>query len=262
VADLLEHLADFAVAAFGKGDLVPGVFGVTDAADSGGLGEDATEFFFLGAAFVDHYAGAELVERLIAGLAADLDKIDLGHLVGGAGEQVGEVAVVGHQQQALALVVEAADGEDARLAGKELHHRRATLRVAGGGDVAFRLVEHRIAEAIGALARLGQQLAVDADVIESGVGFASELDDRLAVDLDASFSDQLLGLAAGGDSGRGDDLLQALFAADGREPRRFGWLYFKLVRERLRSGGKNGLGGISFGFYRGSLLRSTLLSCG
>jgi hypothetical protein len=259
VADLLKHLADLAVAAFGEGDFVPGIVSIADAADSSRLSQHAAQLLVLVPAFVDHDARAKLVERLIAGLAADLDQVDLRHLVGGAGEQVGKLAVVGHQQQAFALIVEASDREDTRLAGKEPHHRRTPLGIAGRRDVPLGLVQHCVAQPMATLARFGQQLAIDADVVEPSIGLSSEFGDRLAVDLNAPFGDQLLGLAAGGDSSGGNDLLQPFFVANGHELCGASRLCFRLIRQRFGLGAKLRLG---IGSHQSRLFRCSLLSRG
>jgi hypothetical protein len=62
--------------------------------------------------------------------------------------------------------------------------------------------------ALGAL----EELAVDPDVIASGVSFAAEFGDDFAVDLDAPRGDEFFGVAAAGDPGLGEDLLQAFQA--------------------------------------------------
>jgi len=59
--------------------------------------------------------------------------------------------------------------------------------------------------ALGAL----EELAVDTDVIACGVGFAAEFGDYPAVDLHASRSDELFGVATAGDSRLCEDLLEA-----------------------------------------------------
>ena len=155
---------------------------------------------------VDHDAVAELVNRGVGGFAADFDEVGFFDAGGGAGEGVGEFAVVGHEEEAFAGVVEAADGEDALASFEEVGDGGAVFGIAGGGDVALGLVEDEVAGTLGAV----EELAVDADVVVGGVGFGAELGDGLAVDLDASGGDQLFGFAARGDAGGGNDFLQAL----------------------------------------------------
>ena len=214
VADFLEHLTDFAIAAFDEDQFVPGIVGVSQEPDAGGGGHDAALIAAggrraglsdLGTA-IDHDAVAELVDRRVRGLAADFDEVGFLDAGGGAGEGVGEVAVVGHEEEAFARVVEAADGEYALASFEEVGDGGAMFGVAGGSDVALRLVENVVAGALGAM----EELAVDANVVAGGVRFGAEFGDGLAVDLDASGDDELFGLAARGDAGGGDDFLQTL----------------------------------------------------
>ncbi len=114
VADLFEHLAELSVAAFGEGDFVPGVFAAANLLDLGWLGEDAVAAAGgagIGeAAAVDHDALTELVDGGVGGGAGDFDEIGFEDAGGSLGELVGEVSVVGHEEEAFGEVVEAADG--------------------------------------------------------------------------------------------------------------------------------------------------------
>ncbi len=147
------------------------------------------------------------------GDAADFDEVGLFDAGGGFGERVGQVAVVGHEEEALAEVVEAAYGIEADLVAvgavlglHEVHDGGALFGVFEGGDVAAGLVEHVVALLLGAL----EELAVDADVVAGGVVAGAEGVDDLPVDLDAAGEDDLLGFAAAGDAGLGEDLLEAV----------------------------------------------------
>ena len=122
----------------------------------------------MGAA-IDHDAVAELVDRRLGRFAADFDEVGFFDAGGGTGEGVGEVAVVGHEQEAFAGVIEAADGEDALAGFEEVRDGGAVFGVAGGGDVAFWFVEDVVAGTLGAV----EELAVDADVVVGGVGFGA-----------------------------------------------------------------------------------------
>jgi hypothetical protein len=62
-----------------------------------------------GLAALDGDAARRMVELVFGGDAGYLDEIGFFDAGRGAGEPVGELAVVGHQQQALAHVVEAAN---------------------------------------------------------------------------------------------------------------------------------------------------------
>ena len=170
VADLFEHFAELAVAAFGEGELVPGVVAAADELDFGGGGDDAVATAaadLVEAAAVDHdAAGGSGRGRLAGGTAADFDQVGLFDSGGGLGERVGEVAVVGHEEQAFGEVVEAAYGVEADAVavgagdlllggfGDELHDGGALLGVFEGGDVAAGLVEHVVALCSGPLRSL------------------------------------------------------------------------------------------------------------
>ena len=137
VADVMEHAADLAIAAFNENDFVPGVGGVFEEADLGGRSFDAATVVEN-----DGDAVAEALERLLGGTAANFDVVGLGDVGGGFGELLSEGAVVGEEQQTLAGVVEAADGIEALgLVAEKLHDGGTALGIAGGGDVAFGLVQ-------------------------------------------------------------------------------------------------------------------------
>ena len=75
------------------------------------------------------------------GPAAELRAIGLGHLEAGVRQPVGELAVVGHQDQPAAVGVEPADRIEPQPArGQQLEDRRAPVRVAGRRDDADGLV--------------------------------------------------------------------------------------------------------------------------
>jgi hypothetical protein len=205
MADLFEHLAEFSIAAFDENDFIPGVVALANLSDLGGSGVHATRSRLFS---IDADAAlAQVVELFFSGFATDLDEIGFLHAGGSAGELVGQLAVVGHDQQAFAEVVEAADWVKA-LAGfrEKLHYCGAAFRIADGGDEALGLVEHVVAEALGTL----EELAVDADVVSCFVGFGAEFGDDFAVNLDAALGHEFLGVAATGDACPREDLLQAL----------------------------------------------------
>ena len=92
-------------------------------------------------AVVELHAIAQAAQRAPAHVALHLGQVLLLDAVAGVRQPVGEVAVVGQQQQALGGHVEAADGVHPRFVGHEVHHGGPALRVAGGGDHPDRLVE-------------------------------------------------------------------------------------------------------------------------
>ena len=164
-----------------------------------------------GAAVVELHALPEAAERAAVGLALHLDEVLLVHAEARVGEPVGEVAVVGEEQQALGVGVEPAHGEHPRLGGHEVDDGRAALRVARGGDDARRLVEQVVDEA-GLHPDLG---AVDLDDVDLRVDPSPEHGD-LAVHPHPAGVDQVLAHPAAAEAGLGQHLLEA----DALRPRR------------------------------------------
>ena len=98
----------------------------------------------------DGDAAPQALNSFFVGAAADFYVIGFGNVRAGFGQFLREVAVVGHQEEAFAGVVEAADWVQAFLPiGDELHHRGAALWIAHGGDVAFGFVQHEIEKLFG-----------------------------------------------------------------------------------------------------------------
>src|SRR5438270_7745454 len=85
---------------------------------------------------VERHAATESLERALAELpAAQHGAIRLGHLERGVGQPVGELAVVGEQDQAAGVGVEPSDGIQAQAArGDEPYDRRTPVGIARGRD--------------------------------------------------------------------------------------------------------------------------------
>jgi hypothetical protein len=166
MADLFEHFAQFAITALDDNDFVPGVVAFAHLSDAGGCGSNFIVLF--GAAALDRDAFAQTVERLFGWLAGDFDEVGFFDAGGSFGELIGELAIVGDHEQAFAQVVEAANGVKALVfLREELHHSRTALGVSHGGDEAAGLVEHEVAQALGAL----KQFAIDTNVVAGRIGF-------------------------------------------------------------------------------------------
>ena len=192
MADFFEHLAQLAVAALDDDHFVPGIVALADLADLGRSGAHAPGTCTRTAS-LDDYALAQRVEHVFRRLAGYLHQIGLFYAGGGLGELVGQFAVVGHQQQAFAEVIEASHGVQALVfCREELHYRWPALGIADGSDKALGLIEHEVANPLGAL----QQLAVHAHVVARGISLGAQFHHDLAVDLDSASEDQLFSFAA------------------------------------------------------------------
>ncbi len=115
---------------------------------------------------------------------------------------MGEVAVVGQQDQAGRLGVETTDRVEPAVPGRanQIDDGRAAVRVARGGNDAGRLVE-RVDDADGR--RAADVLAVDLDPLLAA-DVAGRVGDHLAIDEDAPVEHELLGGSARGDARVGE----------------------------------------------------------
>jgi hypothetical protein len=112
VPDALKHLAQLAIAAFREHHFIPGIVAMAHRTN---LRRRRMHPIRAGALPFNGNAGAELVQLIFGRLASNLHQIGLFDARGRAGQLVRELAVVGHQKQALAVIVQAADGVEALL---------------------------------------------------------------------------------------------------------------------------------------------------
>ena len=190
------------------------------AAGAGGFGlTDGLEF--------DADFLAEALEVVEGKHAFYLDVVSLLEMIPVFEELGGEIAVVGHEDQAGGGVFEIADGIDALWkTAKEIAEGFAAFGIGERGDDFGRFVEEKIHAAGSGF----DGAAGGFDFILGGIGFGAELGDSLAVDANLAGEDELFGMAAGGDAGTGDDFLEA-FEHGGR---------ITEVALRLRSAETNG----------------------
>ena len=192
----LAHATDLLVPALAQGDLEPGLAVlVAEEVDVGG-GRLAV---------LEGDAVGPVREVVLGHHAAGLDHVRLGDAAARVEQAVGEVAVVGDQEDAAGGEVEPAHRVEAGAgAVQQAHHRGATLGIGEGGDHAAGLVEHQVARGLG-----DEAAAVDLDDVDAQVGPGTQLADHLAVHADAPGQDELLAGAPRGDARSGNDLLQS-----------------------------------------------------
>jgi hypothetical protein len=107
----------------------------------------------------------------------------------------GEVAVVGQEEQAAGVSVEAADGigmHAAQVSGKQVKDGGASLGVADGAEVVYGFMQ----EYVDFLDGWDDGFAVDTDVVMSGVDAGTLRGDGYAVDLDTTGGDEFFGVTA------------------------------------------------------------------
>jgi hypothetical protein len=190
LAEVFEHHSDLVLAAFGEADFIPRILAGLDEFDVGGRG----------AAAMQRDAGLKRFHLFIGEGPGNFHYIRFDDVGGGRCDAMGELAIIGEQQQAFAGIVEAADGEDALLhAAQQVHDGLAAFRIGHGGDALAWFVERDVDVGAGG----AQQSAVDFDVVGFDVGFGAEFGDDLAVDHDAALQDHVFGFAAAGDTGLG-----------------------------------------------------------
>ena len=140
VSGLLKHRPHLAIAALNQRDLVPRVLRLVHQLNSGWRGAGVEPL-----AVGKLNAGTKLLERGIAGLAADFHEICFWNVRRCFGQGIGQFSVVGQQQQPFAGVIEAAHRVNALLdAAQQIDNRRAPFRIAQRGHIAFGLVQQDV----------------------------------------------------------------------------------------------------------------------
>jgi hypothetical protein len=204
MADLFKHLPQLAIAAFDEPHLKPRIVAGADPLNARWRGAHPA---FTGLALIDAHAFPQRVDQPLVRFTAHLYQVGLFHSRRGPRELVGEVAIVGHQQQTLAEIIEPPHGVKALVhLREELHHRGPAFGVAHRGHVTARLVEHKIARALRAV----QQLSIHADVIARGIRLRSQCGHHLPVHLHAALGDHLFRVPPAGDARPRKNLLEPL----------------------------------------------------
>ena len=117
--------------------------------------------------------------------------------------------VVGHQQQTLAVLIQTAHRVQAGGdVADQVHHGFAAQLIAGGGHIATGLVQRQIIQLLVLLDV--DALVIHMEHVTVGVHLVAHLD-RVAVHLDATLGNDLLGGAAGAQTLLGHDLLNTFF---------------------------------------------------
>ena len=140
-------------------------------------------------AVFQHHALGQLLKLRLAEGAAHPHLVDLLRAEAGVKELVGQVAVVGHEEEPAGILVQAPDGIEAAVAGlDEFHHRVLGVGVADGAGVAPGLVEHDDH----GLAVLGDFAPVHLDAVRLGVHAHAQFRHGLAIHAHAPGEDHLL----------------------------------------------------------------------
>ena len=119
-------------------------------------------------------------------------------------QPVGEVAIIGHQQQALAASIKPSDGEESFVAAKKINHAGPPFRIAIRANDSNGLIQGVIDAT-----RHMQLLPIDSDLLHTGVHARSQLGHNLTIHIDAAVRDVGLTLATAANPSSGQNLLQA-----------------------------------------------------
>ena len=192
MVDLAQHALDLVLAAFADDDLHGGGTGLHTLRGHGfslARVDDATDCR-LARAVVELDAAAEWFQVSIGQLAIHECLVGLIDMLAGMQQVLRKVAVGREEQQSRGVAVQAAHRKEPRkaVARDQVGHTRALLRVAHGGEVAGRLVEHQV---YGALVELDGH-AVDLNVIVVDIDLGAQLGRDLAVDGHAASGHQVL----------------------------------------------------------------------
>ena len=173
-----------------------------------GPGVDESGVLDLEALVLDGDAGEQLPEPAHGERVLQRHVVALHDRVGRMHQLVGEVAVGREDDEALAVLVEAAGAEEAELgplAREEVKDSRGFVRVAVAANEAARLVHH---EREFRLRDRAHGLAVDGDFVDAQLDFLAE-DGADAVHINSTRGDQRLSGATGADAGVGHEFLNA-----------------------------------------------------
>lgn len=230
VSEARQHATDFAVFPFRQGDFENGTHFVA------GFNNDVVR---LNDAFGNVDAAFEVAGEFAIDESGDLHFVFFRRFETRVGQAFGERAVVGEEDKAFAVLVETADGEESAEAfGDEVENASPTLRVAVRAKRVFRLVEGEVNRF-----RFRERFAVDADPLFVRENADAEFRNDDAVELDASFLDELFALASASVSGRGENFLQAVSEFFGERVVGVGGFRFFDRSRRVR---ENGVGGGAF----------------
>lgn len=145
--------------------------------------------------------------------AVDYRAIGFGDAIARVGEAVGEIAVVGEEEEALGLGIELADGIEA--GGKHFSEQIDSAGLLALGDVgavdAFGFVEDDVEAFAGDAVAQADALAVDFDVVGLRIDQYGELMDDAAIDGDSALEDHFFNIAAGSHAGIPEELLDSFF---------------------------------------------------
>jgi hypothetical protein len=109
MSNLFEHASNLAILAFDQSDFVPGIAGLTNQIHASRRGLHSSPVFR-----ADKQTRAQFAKAVFFGLAGHFHHVSFRDVRCSLHQEIGELAVVGEQEQAFAGVIESTDGIDSR----------------------------------------------------------------------------------------------------------------------------------------------------
>ncbi len=150
---------------------------------------------------------AQLAQRAGQGPAFHKNQVFLRVLVARVRELVRQVAIIGQQHQALAVIIQPPHGIEALRHLDQVGEARATVCAFGVRKIASRFIQQDVARRFGA----SQRTAIEQYHIFVGVHARPQFSNHLAIDFDAAVHDHLFACAPRGNARMRHDFLQTLF---------------------------------------------------
>lgn len=141
---------------------------------------------------IDQYASHHALHGAVVRPCRRQDVIFLRQPIARVHDPVGQLAVIGKEQQALGIAVETTHGIDALPDVDQVHDRPTVTLIAGSSDVPRRFIEH---DRSGSL--LMEGTAVDPDIRGVRVNLGAKLRDHVTVDGDPALANHRFGGATG-----------------------------------------------------------------
>ncbi len=152
---------------------------------------------------VQLHAIAPLAQRLCRRRLVEQRTIFFFNLIAGVCQALGKLAVVGHQQQAFAVIIEPANRKQPRGQIDQSNHCWAALRIIGGGNDAGGFIQHDVGSRI----NFPDRLTVDENRILLGINACAGDNHDFAIDRHPAGANELLAVAPRGDTGARQYLL-------------------------------------------------------
>src|SRR5258706_1298806 len=192
----VKHAADLLIAALMQSNFKPAV----------GFGRSQLANFRRGSAlpFGDRNTAPQSLHGVVSRHPFDFHFVDLRDLIPGGGYDVGEVAVVGEQQQTLGIEIKPPHRmQPAQRRWNQLSYQRPALRISHAGQIASGLIQQDV-DIFVLLKQRIDYTSLYLDLINSGISLGAQFRDDLPIDVYLARGYQFFCMTPRSDAGRGD----------------------------------------------------------